>query len=382
MDAQAAAVAVDADSRRGRFGWVEVNQLFVPFVFRGEERTKWCGVRVAERLVLGALLGVPRAALECAAVDAVTMTKAEAELHNEINTKHLNSKMGKEMFTMTDAMVRLCDLQQLVIFLKFCQRRLAGQEVVAAGRCGFKRIQAEEEASDVPYVVVGGEPSLPVFYFEGDTEALAGAARVVGGWDLAYLRLLCAVQGVRLPLVRGPTPARVTSLATVLGCFPESAAVEEFWPATDFLPRAGSASAGCWAMVAASLPPWLAPPLTTIKDWPITSATDYTLRRAKVGAMAEVDVLNVRPGEHADLLVTLADLAACLRPDLGLEGTHTLLRELGVVIYGPNTRQTELLARRGKAAGLRPVPLVLVADVLKHMGELEEKGGMKRRVGV
>ena len=94
--------------------------------------------------MLGALLGVPRAALECAAVDAVTMTKAEAELHNEINAKHLNSKMGKEMFTMTDAMVRLCDLQQLVIFLKFCQRRLAGQEVVAAGRCGFKRIQAEE----------------------------------------------------------------------------------------------------------------------------------------------------------------------------------------------------------------------------------------------
>ena len=158
MDAQAAAVAVDADSRRGRFGWVEVNQLFVPFVFRGEERTKWCGVRVAERLVLGALLGVPRAALECAAVDAVTMTKAEAELHNEINTKHLNSKMGKEMFTMTDAMVRLCDLQQLVIFLKFCQRRLAGQEVVAAGRCGFKRIQAEEEASDVAAAEEEEEP--------------------------------------------------------------------------------------------------------------------------------------------------------------------------------------------------------------------------------
>ena len=167
----------------------------------------------------------------------------------------------------------------------------------------------------------------------------------------------------------------------MLGCFPDSATEEEFWPATDFLLRGGAAAAGCWARMAASLPAWLSPPLTTIKDWPAISAADYTLRRARVGAMAEVDVLNVRPGEHADLLVTLADLTACLRPDLGLEGTHGLLRGLGVVLYGPNTRQAELLARRGKAAGLRPVPLVLVADVVKHMGELEEKGGLRRRVG-
>ena len=89
----------------------------------------------------------------------------------------------------------------------------------------------------MPYVNHAEEKHLPVFYFEGDTGPLQEVAIPTDGWEMAHLRLLYKVQGVREELVNSSVAARVAPLTSVLQCFPPSATVEEFWPERDFLPR-------------------------------------------------------------------------------------------------------------------------------------------------
>ena len=74
---------LDVESRKGRFGWLELEQAFLPHVFRGDERAKYCSVRAVERVALGPLLHLPGAALQCVGVLAEDMTEAEVHLSNQ-----------------------------------------------------------------------------------------------------------------------------------------------------------------------------------------------------------------------------------------------------------------------------------------------------------
>ena len=61
-------IDVDADSKKGRFGWVEINQVFLPVVYRGETRVKFISERAVEKILISTFKEVPRAALHCAKV--------------------------------------------------------------------------------------------------------------------------------------------------------------------------------------------------------------------------------------------------------------------------------------------------------------------------
>ena len=89
----------------------------------------------------------------------------------------------------------------------------------------------------MPYVNHAKEKHLPVFYFEGDTGPLQDVTIATDDWEMAHLRLIYKVQGVREELVNSSMASRVAPLASVLQCFPPSATVEEFWPERDFLSR-------------------------------------------------------------------------------------------------------------------------------------------------
>ena len=61
-------IDVDADSKKGRFGWLEINQVFLPVVYRGEEKAKYISQRAVEKILISNFKEVPRAALLCAEV--------------------------------------------------------------------------------------------------------------------------------------------------------------------------------------------------------------------------------------------------------------------------------------------------------------------------
>ena len=132
----------DADSKKGRFGWVEIEKVFLPVVYRGESRAKLISQRAVDKILIGTFKEIPSAALLCAEVtnlfrhffilhhyqvDAVQMTKAEADVHNEINQKHLSRKLGMEMFTTKERMVREAEVHNLIAFLDFSEKRVANK---------------------------------------------------------------------------------------------------------------------------------------------------------------------------------------------------------------------------------------------------------------
>ena len=227
---------------------------------------------------------------------------------------------------------------------------------------GFLRINCEGDVSDMPYVNHAKEKHLPVIYFDGDTAPLQDAAIPIDGWEMAHLRLLYNVQGVREELANSSLAAKVAPLASVLQCFPPSATVEEFWPERDFLPRTNTPGGfGGWTKLTCYT--WL-PPLTPVKEWPGFFSSPYVLRRANLLNFGHVDAVITKPSNDltVDLLVTLPDLASCLGLDLELVGQ--LLVKLRVTFYSPNSRQAALLESKGKAAVMNPVPLVKVKSLI------------------
>ena len=61
-------IDIDGDSKKGRFGWVEINQVFLPVVYRGEEKAKYISQRAVEKRLISNFKEVPCAALLCAEV--------------------------------------------------------------------------------------------------------------------------------------------------------------------------------------------------------------------------------------------------------------------------------------------------------------------------
>ena len=64
-------------------------------------------------------------------VEAVLMTKAEADLHNEINQRHWSRKLGMEMFTTKERMVKEEELSSLLAFLNFLEKRFISRGSLA-----------------------------------------------------------------------------------------------------------------------------------------------------------------------------------------------------------------------------------------------------------
>ena len=49
-------------------GWVELNQAFLPVVYRGEDKVKFVSQRAVEKILISTFKEIPRAAILCAEV--------------------------------------------------------------------------------------------------------------------------------------------------------------------------------------------------------------------------------------------------------------------------------------------------------------------------
>lgn len=98
---------IDAESRKGRFGWCEFEKNYIPFIFRNTGE-RYTSVRMVERKLLSRYLSVlPPEVNSCHCIRSYYITDNEAKLLNDINLKHADCYFGKEAFTTKDLVVRL-----------------------------------------------------------------------------------------------------------------------------------------------------------------------------------------------------------------------------------------------------------------------------------
>jgi len=238
---------LDDESRRGRFGWCEFEKNHIPYIFRtGGE--KFTSVRMVERKLLNKFLtALPHELYNnsCYCIRSYYITDIESKLLNEINLKHTDCHFGKEPFTSKDLVVRLSDGKEFYRFLDLCYKKLVLKKSNATDRCGFFRINGE---SVVPYTMKDTVKYVPLFYFEGETDHLELESDKVDGWDLAYLKFCCKVQGIRNELFADEV-CRVVALDEIRGHFPQGTTFEDYWPAKGSIEPVHSqqrVSAGNW----------------------------------------------------------------------------------------------------------------------------------------
>merc|ERR1719192_2226210 len=247
----------DDDSRKGRFGWCEFEKNHIPYIFRSPGQEKYTSVRMVERKLLDKFLRILPSELynnSCYCIKSYYITDVESKLLNEINLKHTDCHFGKEAFTSKDMVVKLSDGKEFYRFLDLCYKKLVLKKSNATDRCGFFRINGE---SVVPYTMKEGVKYVPLFYFEGETDHLKLKSDKVDGWDLAYLKFCCKVQGIRNELFAADT-CRVVALEEIKGHFPSGTTFEDYWPAKGSIEpvqHTQRVSAGNWTQKPVSVVP-------------------------------------------------------------------------------------------------------------------------------
>ncbi|KQS30510.1 uncharacterized protein Dere_GG19619, isoform D [Drosophila erecta] len=216
----------DEESIQGHFGWAQFGKVSIPYIYRQSE--KYCSVRMIELKLLGKYLNClhPDIYSSCTCVRSYYITDAEARLFIEINHKHCDGEFGRDIFNQKDLVVRLSDASKFYQFLDICYRKLVSGSKTPSEKCGFIRINKE---SVVPYTVRNNQQVVPLFYFEGETENLKTKAELLNGWDLAYLKFCCKVQGIRNELFSSENVA-VISLTDIKSYFPNGTEFEDYWP--------------------------------------------------------------------------------------------------------------------------------------------------------
>jgi len=249
--------ALDDESKKGRFGWGELEKNPMPYILRvaGEKTEKYTSVRMVERKLLNKFLSVlPTEVNSCHCIRSYYITDSEAKLLNEINIKHTDLHYGKEAFTTKDLVVRMTDAKEFYRFLDLCYKKLVLKKSNASDKCGFFRINRE---SVVPYTVKDSIKYVPLFYFEGETDHLNLKSDSVDSWDLAYLKFCCKVQGIRNELFASDT-CRVVALDEIKGHFPSGTTFEDYWPAKGSIEPVNHSqrvSAGNWTQKPVSVVP-------------------------------------------------------------------------------------------------------------------------------
>merc|ERR1712223_156542 len=249
--------ALDDESKKGRFGWGEFEKNPIPYILRvaGEKTERYTSVRMVERKLLNKCLSVlPTEVNSCHCIRSYYITESEAKLLNEINIKHTDLHFGKEAFTTKDLVVRMADAKEFYRFLDLCYKKLVLKKSNASDKCGFFRINRE---SVVPYTVKENVKYVPLFYFEGETDHLKLKSDKVDGWDLAYLKFCCKVQGIRNELFAADT-CRVVALEEIKGHFPSGTTFEDYWPAKGSIEpvqHTQRVSAGNWTQKPVSVVP-------------------------------------------------------------------------------------------------------------------------------
>jgi len=224
---------VDEDSKKCQFGWGDIDNTFIPYLFRTKNRVKFIAVRMLEsHLIKLFITTLPNEittlhrGLHC--MTSSNITKAESQLLNEINFQHSDSYYGKEQFTQKDKVVSFEEAKAFYFFLKFCYDRLILKKYKDENcRAGFIRIDNE---SEIPFIVLDDSRKyLPLFYFEEIAEHIDYTKHKVEGWNLAYVKFCCKIQGIKKELFSTDT-CDVISFDEVSKNFPPHTRFDEFWP--------------------------------------------------------------------------------------------------------------------------------------------------------
>lgn len=186
----------DLTSIQGQFGWIEIGKEVIPYIMRAGEKY------VSDKMVKANVffqyyMYFTEEIWQYLSVRAYDITAAEAKLLNEINSDHCDYRFGRDKFTVADKIFPLKDALDSYEYITFCYEKLTKPEYISDQRCGFIKI---DETSLVPYVLIEDKKLVPLFYFEGDCEYLETHAVNLKGWDLAYLKFVCKIQGIRRPL--------------------------------------------------------------------------------------------------------------------------------------------------------------------------------------
>ncbi|KAJ8953942.1 hypothetical protein NQ318_019185 [Aromia moschata] len=182
----------DWTSVQGQFGWAEFSNIFVPYLTRSGQ--KYVCLRIAENKIFVKYSHLfTKEVRDCFSVKKLNITKAEANLLNEINFLLLLETSGKSN--------------------------------TPHKRCGFIRIASQ---NCVPYVLIDNKHYVPLFYFEGECKYLEERAIELRNWDLAYFKVCCKIQGIRKTLFDADSMKGV-ELDLVKKFFPPDTTFEFMW---------------------------------------------------------------------------------------------------------------------------------------------------------
>jgi len=354
---------LDEPSRTGKFGWCELAGVFLPMIFRWEY-DKFLSVRMVERALLSRFLQLlPFEVVTCPVIHSYKVTEVEPRLLNEINAKHSDCSFGKDNFTTKDLVVRHGEVEQFHMFLDLCYSKMILKKSSDKDKCGFLRIGG---TSDVPYVEVGVNKTkyMPVFYFEGEIDQQKCVT--LRGWDWAYLKFCCKVQGVKDQLIVSDVCNSV-ALEDLREYFPRGTTFVEYWPAKDFISRVVSKKStqpGSWTRVITNPEGGkFLGRLTLIKEFTLqqTAEAPYRVLNASLERKI-VTCINIRPYQYKEVMVTLPHLVEQLFPSLTEEQVGDMLVSQGVVLYKGNKGQTEVIKQEGWQDKYEQVPLVTIKD--------------------
>ena len=312
---------IDDESLKGRFGWMTIHNVHIPYIFRHDEM-KYCAVRMVENKILNKYLSfLPSEITTCIAVRSYYITEIESKLFNEINIKHCDHQFGRDAFTVKDLVVRVYDAKYFYKFLDTVYKKLVQKSSDPSEYCGFVRINGE---SVVPYTVKAGSKFVPLFYFEGETDTLKLKAEKIEGWELAFLKFCCKVQGIRNELFASDT-CSVVSLDDVKQYFPKDTKFEDWWPQKTAEPmrtsNPGTKPGGNWTQRPAAppnpspiqqitAPPAYASPPTQKPILPIHKTSTVTAAPTASPALNNVNITNLYNQWAATLMNGQAAAAA------------------------------------------------------------------------
>lgn len=220
---------MDDTSRRGQFGWHEIDKKHFPYILRNQNKEKYVSVRMVEsenQLLFSLLYRLPSELNMCHSIQSWYITDRELTLLNEINIEHTDNYYGREPFTSKDSIVSLSDVTELYSFLDFCQQKILNKGAKISNKCGFIKINQE---SLVPYITINKAKCIPIFYFQDEVETLNLKTITVIGWDLAYLKFCFKVHGIRRDLY-DTDACQAVELEEMKSHFPQEYSFEEFWP--------------------------------------------------------------------------------------------------------------------------------------------------------
>ena len=377
----------DEPSLMGKFGWCEVAGVFLPVILRSCNES-FLSIRMVEKILLTKLLqALPVEVFTCSVVYSFKVTEAEFKLLNEVNAMHCDSKFGRERFNAEDLLVKKDDLIEFYKFLDLCHRKMITKKSTEKDRCGFIRIGG---TSDVPYTQVEGVKFLPSFYFEGELDPTKCVS--LTGWDWAYLRFCCKVQGVKDELIMGDV-CEAVALQELRLYFAPGTSFVEYWPSKDFISKVVSkkmSRQGSWAKVITNhVGNKFNGKLTLIKEFPLQQFSKdppYRAQKCMIGSKV-MQCMNIRPYQYNEVMVTLPHMVEQLFPGFTEEQVGNMLVSQDVKIYKANHGQVEVIKQCGWEDKYDSVPLVIVKDIVHNIQNWKKLKGVddenaKRSKGV